>query len=175
MAEGREEYEVNEILEQRQKNGKTEYLIRWKDYRPEDDTWEPLENLKNAREALHDFRSRGRDQEKVGYHVTAVTQGTTEANQNKLTWSKPGLICLTINLQEGMNQQFEPVRSGQDSGSGTPPKDINAQLMGKLCKWVLVLIKHKMGADVHVSDRMVRALKEWLRRHGISIYTESLL
>jgi hypothetical protein len=71
--EGRKEYEVEEILDRHEKNKKTEYLVRWKDYGPEDDTWEPEENLKNAREALSDFRSRGRDQGKVGHHVTNVT------------------------------------------------------------------------------------------------------
>jgi hypothetical protein len=56
-AEGQEEYKVEEVLEQRQANGRTEYLVHWKDYGPEDDTWEPLENLKNAWEVLNDFRS----------------------------------------------------------------------------------------------------------------------
>jgi hypothetical protein len=58
---------------------------------------------------------------------------------------------------------------------GTSPGSINAQLMGKLCKRALVLIKYKVGADVDVSDRMVQALEEWLQRRRISIYTESFL
>jgi hypothetical protein len=56
---GREEYEVEEILNQQEKNKRTEYLVCWKDYGPEDDTWELEENLKNAKEALSDFRSWG--------------------------------------------------------------------------------------------------------------------
>jgi hypothetical protein len=47
--------------------------------------------------------------------------------------------------------------------------------MDKLCKRALVLIKHKVGADVTVSNRMVRALEEWLQMKGITIYTEQYL
>jgi hypothetical protein len=50
--EGKEEYEVEEILDKRQSNGRSEYLVRWKDYGPEDDTWELQENLKNAPRAI---------------------------------------------------------------------------------------------------------------------------
>jgi hypothetical protein len=55
--EGREEYKVHDILNQRKRNGKTEYLVRWKDYGPKDDTWEPRENLWNAPEALRHYES----------------------------------------------------------------------------------------------------------------------
>jgi hypothetical protein len=57
--EGREEYEVQEILDKRGNGRKTEYLVRWKDYGPEDDTWEASENLKNAPGAVQQFKSRG--------------------------------------------------------------------------------------------------------------------
>jgi hypothetical protein len=49
---GREEYEVEEVLDKRDHKGKMEYLVRWKDYGPEDNTWEPRENLKNAPKVL---------------------------------------------------------------------------------------------------------------------------
>jgi hypothetical protein len=39
--EGWEEYEVEEILDKRENSSKLEYLVRWRDYGPEDDTWEP--------------------------------------------------------------------------------------------------------------------------------------
>jgi hypothetical protein len=145
-AEGREEYEVEEILEQRQANGRTEYLVHWKDYGLEDDTWEPLENLKNAKEALSNFRSWGRDQGKVGYHVMAVTEEATKTSQTRL-----GLIHLPLSSQEGMNHWTEPLKEEQDSGTGTisDGKDL---MMGKLYRRALVLIKHKVGADVRVSE-----------------------
>jgi hypothetical protein len=107
--------------------------------------------------------------------VTAVTENSSNEEQTELIQTEPDLICLSIDSLEGMSWWFEPGRSKRDSGSGIPSGDINAQLMEKLCKWALVLIKHKVGTDVDVSDHMVQALEEWLRRCRISIYTESFL
>ena len=55
-----EEYEVEQILDRRTKYKKPEYLVKWKGYELHDATWEPLENLKNAQEAIKEFE---KDQE----------------------------------------------------------------------------------------------------------------
>ena len=42
------EYEVRKILNRRDVRGKSKYLVRWKEYTAEKNTWEGLENLENA-------------------------------------------------------------------------------------------------------------------------------
>ena len=50
------EYEVEKILSKRKRYGKIEYLVRWKGYTAEEDTWEKEGNLGNAREAVEEYK-----------------------------------------------------------------------------------------------------------------------
>lgn len=49
------EYEVEEILDVKQLRNKLRFLVRWKGYGPEDNTWEPQENLTNAQDLVKQF------------------------------------------------------------------------------------------------------------------------
>jgi len=52
---GEEEWEVERILNKRKIRGKDKYLVRWKGFMAESDTWEGRENLENAKEAIEEF------------------------------------------------------------------------------------------------------------------------
>ena len=56
--EGVEEWEVEKILNKRKIRGVEKYLVRWKEFTAEGDTWERKEDLKNAGEALEEFEGR---------------------------------------------------------------------------------------------------------------------
>jgi len=61
-----EEYEVEEILDQREKKTgkktKIEYLVKWLGYPDFEATWEPMENLQNAQEKLKEFKRKVQSQ-----------------------------------------------------------------------------------------------------------------
>jgi len=66
IIEGEEEWEVEKILNKRKVWGKDKYLVRWKGFMAEGDTWESRENLENAGDLLKEFEEEyGRDGQEV--------------------------------------------------------------------------------------------------------------
>jgi len=57
--EGVEEWEVEKILNKKKMRGVEKYLIRWKGFTAEGNTWERRENLKNAEELIEEFEQGG--------------------------------------------------------------------------------------------------------------------
>jgi Integrase zinc binding domain/Chromo (CHRromatin Organisation MOdifier) domain/Integrase core domain len=53
--EGEEEWEVEQVLDARVKRGKLDFLVRWKGFEREADTWEPEANLENSPELVKVF------------------------------------------------------------------------------------------------------------------------
>ncbi|QRW20624.1 Retrotransposable element Tf2 protein [Rhizoctonia solani] len=53
--EGEEEYKVEQILDSKRQWGKWFYLIKWKGYGPEDNSWEPEELLEHSQEEISRF------------------------------------------------------------------------------------------------------------------------
>jgi len=55
VIEGEEEWEVEKIMNKRKVQERDKYLVRWKGYTAEEDTWKSRENLKNAMELVKEF------------------------------------------------------------------------------------------------------------------------
>lgn len=48
-------YEVGEVLKDRKRRGQIEYLIRWKNFGVDEDSWEPASNLQEASALLQEY------------------------------------------------------------------------------------------------------------------------
>lgn len=57
---GDQVFEVERIVAQRKRGRRLEYLVRWRGYPPEEDTWEPLASLRSANDALADYHNNQR-------------------------------------------------------------------------------------------------------------------
>ena len=47
--------DLYDIIPERQEKGVPKYLVRWKGFGPEDDTWEPIEHLAGAEDYIARF------------------------------------------------------------------------------------------------------------------------
>ena len=66
IIEGEEEYEIEKVINKRKRYRKWEYLVRWKGYTAEEDTWEKEANLGNAKEAVEEYKKEyGREGRRV--------------------------------------------------------------------------------------------------------------
>lgn len=62
--EEEEEYVVEKVVNKRTKHGKTEYLLKWRNYDDSENTWEPEENL-DCEDLIKEFEEkRKRDEDK---------------------------------------------------------------------------------------------------------------
>jgi len=108
-----EEYEVEEILEMRQKSkrGGNEYLVKWKGYEnAEDRTWEPEKSLKQgSADLLKDFKSKqNKDEEEGGSKQPELTPGGRKKT--------PAKEKVTRGEKKKPPKKVTPATSGVDEG-----------------------------------------------------------
>jgi len=58
IIEGEKEFKVEKILNKRTVRGKKKFLVRWKEYTAEEDTWENRKNLGNTKELVEEFKRK---------------------------------------------------------------------------------------------------------------------
>jgi hypothetical protein len=103
-------YEVQEILDQRKRGRVTEYLVRWRGFGEEEDSWEPERNLKDARKIIEEYKKLLSAPSKRS--TRSVTTPTTRAGKSTSTSStKTTTITRTITSSS---------RSGALSESSSP-------------------------------------------------------
>ncbi len=55
-----EEYKVESVIGHRKRGGRLEFLVRWKNYRPQFDTWVTATDLKNVPEILRMYKAKNK-------------------------------------------------------------------------------------------------------------------
>jgi hypothetical protein len=80
IIDGEEEFEAEAIVKKRTRRGKTQYLVKWKGFHDEDNTWEPAEHLTNAPDLITDF---DRKQSRQILMISTKPQGNSGRNSLK--------------------------------------------------------------------------------------------
>ncbi|KAK4291002.1 hypothetical protein Pmani_036134 [Petrolisthes manimaculis] len=90
--EQEEDWQVEKILDVREKKGKKDYLVKWVGYNAKYNTWEPQDNLTNCAKLIQTFNSQSKKKGKVVKEVKEVKEGKKTREEK----SKPNRFSDTI-------------------------------------------------------------------------------
>jgi hypothetical protein len=159
-----EEYQVEAIIKSREKDGLTEYLVKWEGYDPTAATWEPLSNLTNCEDAIQFFKekSTGSNSEEyvqpLAYALSAThasnikdPNGYKEAMQSKEAeqWKIAIQEEYDSLIKQGTWGPLEPLPQGKRALKG---------------RWVLKTKRHADGTPYRYKARHV--LQGFRQRKG---------
>ena len=118
--EEEESYSVEKVCAKRTVSGKIEYLLKWRGYPDEDNTWEPLDNL-DCPELIEAFESRKNKQiEEKESKESSLPKATTTVSclipsvpcdvSSKPNCSDPYFLycCRRVALKLPKNQRLSP-------------------------------------------------------------------
>ncbi|KAL9974338.1 hypothetical protein ACROYT_G011362 [Oculina patagonica] len=100
-------FEVENILGKRSRNGKVEYLVRWKGFGQEEDSWEPVKNLRGCQSLIKNLvRQDLLLQEEKQEHQREQKQPNKYKRKKKLSL----LMKSTQNCKNQKHQKLQTIK-----------------------------------------------------------------
>ncbi|XP_050407538.1 chromobox protein homolog 1 isoform X1 [Patella vulgata] len=106
IEEEEEEFTVEKVVDRRMKNGKREYLLRWKGYPDSENTWEPEENL-DCPDLIAEFENNRKKKEEKKRKQPNGVDDTSTKKKKKITEVKSSE---DDNKPRGFDRGLQPER-----------------------------------------------------------------
>lgn len=114
-------YSIGAILNKRLHNGRTEYLVKWKDYPSSYDSWEPKQSLKDAWDMVDEFEENEARQIK-------------KENKKKNPIKKIKLVKKEIEREESTNSERAIRSKSRSKDSKNEGNEIKSDKIDKIDK-----------------------------------------
>ncbi|XP_012987479.2 chromodomain Y-like protein isoform X1 [Esox lucius] len=114
-------YEVERIVDKRKnKKGKMEYLVRWRGYGYEGDTWEPETHLSACTEFIHEFNRQHGERQRDGTLLRSTRSSPSAANSHSSGNNARKQICRPqTNSGAGSNAPVKPGKASSPTTAAT--------------------------------------------------------
>jgi len=134
-----DEFVVEKILEKRiGKKGKTEYLIKWKNYNEEDNTWEPASNIDGYKNIVDAFEKELKAIAKSVEQAVKLDESENKRNKTKEIKAPEEIKPTTVEIPK---KKKEPKPTKKEKKPAPPPDVYNIESLTKkngskyLVKW----------------------------------------
>ncbi|CAK1549592.1 unnamed protein product [Leptosia nina] len=167
-----EEYVVEKVLNKRTVKGKTQYLLKWKGYKEEESTWEPVDNL-DCEELIRVFEESRKEKEKPKKTEERSKKRPRESSEETSRKSRgTSVSSVEENKDAKKEKKVEKEKYGFDKGIKAEKiigaSDATGELMF-LVKWVdsdeAELVPAKI-ANVKCPQQVIAFYEERLTWHN---------
>ncbi|XP_059058592.1 chromobox protein homolog 1-like [Achroia grisella] len=150
-----EEFSVEKVLDRRIKNGKVEYLLKWKGYSNEDNTWEPEDNL-DCPELISAYEEARLKREREAAAPVVVETPPEENQSVRERTNKRG------RRNEKKSKKFEEIEKPRGLDRGLVPERIFAAQLHHEVLYFLVKWQDCLELDVVPGKDLSRAFPEFV-------------